>query len=66
MNKKLVSLLAAAVMTTGTSAAAIVPSVMAADTAAVTASAEAGFTDQYVNVKKSYAASAKAIRIYWE
>ncbi len=67
MNKKIVSILAAAVMTTGAPAAALVPSVLALDEpTVVTAADEAGFTDQYVKVKKSYAASAKAIRIYWE
>ncbi|MBQ7070342.1 MAG: fibronectin type III domain-containing protein [Ruminococcus sp.] len=67
MNKKLVSILAAAVMTTGAPAAALVPAIVAqGEPAVVVAEDETGFTDQYVKIKKSYAASAKAIRIYWE
>ena len=55
MNKKLVSILAAAVMTTGAPAAALVPAIVAqGEPAVVVAEGETGFTDQYVKIKKSY------------
>ena len=66
MNKKIVSFLAAAAIM-GSGAAVQGTSVFTStDTAIVASADEAKFSDGVVTVKGDYAASAKAVRIYWE